>query len=67
MADDPRRVHLDVALDLDGEAIRGSVGDGVAAPVEFAGWLELMSAFEIARAKAQACRRQTSVSARRGT
>ena len=51
------RVHLDVALDVDGEAIRGTVCDGVSPAVEFSGWLELMSVFEIARsnaAKAQA-------------
>ena len=46
------RVHLDVALEVAGEAIRGTVGDGVRPPVEFTGWLELMSVFELARANA---------------
>ena len=48
---DHDRVHLDVALELDGEAIRGTVTDGVSPAREFTGWLELMSAFEVARAK----------------
>ena len=47
--DADRRLHLDVALEVEGEAIRGTVSDGVMAPREFSGWLELMSAFEIAR------------------
>lgn len=51
------RVHLDVALEVDGETIRGTVFDGVSPPVAFSGWLELMSAFELARcaAKARTC------------
>jgi len=53
------RVHLDVALELDGETIRGTVDDGRSPALEFSGWLELMSAFEIvrssAKAKAEAC------------
>lgn len=48
------RVHLDVALDVDGEAIRGTVSDGVSPAVQFSGWLELMSVFEIARSNAKA-------------
>ena len=54
------RVHLDVALEVDGEAIRGTVADGVSSAIEFSGWLELMSSFEIARAKAKdnACEAQ---------
>lgn len=50
-ADD--RVHLDVALEVEGESIRGTVSDGVAPAVEFSGWLELMSVFELARSKAE--------------
>ena len=50
---DGRRLHLDVALEVEGEAIRGTVSDGVVAPREFSGWLELMSAFEIARSNAR--------------
>lgn len=46
-------VHLDVALELDGETIRGTVSDGVSPAVAFSGWLELMSVFEIARSKAK--------------
>jgi len=46
------RVHLDVALEIEGEAIRGTVCAGVLPTVEFSGWLELMSVFEIARANA---------------
>ena len=49
-ADD--RVHLDVALEREGEAIRGTVSAGDCPPFEFSGWLELMSAFDIARSKA---------------
>ena len=48
------RVHLDVALEIEGEAIRGTVSAAVFPTVEFSGWLELMSAFEIARSNAQA-------------
>ena len=48
------RVHLDVALELGGETIRGTLSDGVSPPLEFSGWLELMSAFEVARSEAQA-------------
>ena len=54
--DADNRVHLAVALDVEGEAIRGTVSDGVSPAVEFSGWLELMSAFEIARANAAAAR-----------
>ena len=49
---DDGRVHLDVALDVAGDAICGTVCDGVLPPVAFSGWLELMSVFEIARANA---------------
>ncbi|HEV2774633.1 MAG TPA: hypothetical protein VGV90_03495 [Solirubrobacteraceae bacterium] len=47
------RLHLDVALEVEGEAVRGTVCDGVLPAVEFSGWLELMSVFEIARANAR--------------
>ncbi len=47
------RVHLDVALEVEGEAIRGTVSDGASPPLEFSGWLELMSAFENARSDAR--------------
>lgn len=48
---DDGRVHLDVALDVAGDAIRGTVSDGASPAVEFSGWLELMSVFELARSK----------------
>jgi len=52
MADDTR-VHLHVALERDGdETIRGTVADGAGAARAFTGWLELMSAFDAARARA---------------
>ena len=47
------RVHLDVALEIEGEAIRGTVSDGVLPAFAFSGWLELMSVFETARSKAK--------------
>ena len=52
VADD--RVHLGVALEPDGEPIRGTVCDGDCARLEFSGWLELMSVLETARAAARA-------------
>lgn len=48
------RVHLDVALELGGDPIRGTVADGTYDAVEFSGWLELMSAVERVRARAVA-------------
>ena len=51
------RVHLEVALEIEGEAIRGTVSAGVMPTVEFSGWLELMSVFEIARSKAKSTAR----------
>lgn len=50
MAD--QTVHLDVALALGGDTIRGTVDDGVGPIVEFTGWLDLMSAFDTTRARA---------------
>ena len=50
-------MHLAVALDVEGEAIRGTVCDGVSPAVEFSGWLELMSVFEIARSNAKSATR----------
>jgi len=49
---DDTRIHLDVALEPGGDTIRGTVGDGAGPAVEFSGWLELMSAFDTARARA---------------
>lgn len=50
---DSGRLHLDVALELDDDTIRGTVHDGVGPAVEFTGWLELMSAFDTAYARAR--------------
>jgi hypothetical protein len=49
---DDARVHLDVALERGGDQIRGTVDDGDGRLREFSGWLELMSAFDSARARA---------------
>ena len=54
---DDGRVHLRVSLDVAGDVIRGTVSDGVLPAVEFNGWLELMSVFEIARSKAMSTTR----------
>lgn len=54
MGADDGRVHLAVELEVDGEAIRGTVSDGIPPAVRFSGWLELMSVFEIARSNAKA-------------
>ncbi len=43
---------MTVEVEPDVEPIAGSLDDGRGAPIEFAGWLELMSAFETARARA---------------
>ncbi len=43
---------MTVELEPDAEPIAGSLDDGRGAPIEFAGWLELMSAFETARSRA---------------
>ncbi len=60
-ADD--RVHLDVALEVAGDAIRGTVAQGDSPAREFSGWLELMSAFETARSTAKASRHGASAGA----
>ena len=48
---DAARIHFDVAVDHDSEPISGMLDDGVTT-IEFTGWLELMSAFDTARARA---------------
>ncbi len=55
MADDTR-LHLDVALEPGGDTIHGSVRDRAGTAVEFTGWLELMSAFDAACARATTAR-----------
>ena len=50
---DERRVHVDVAIDLATETIQGTLDDGTGPVVGFTGWLELMSAFDTVRARAQ--------------
>jgi glutathione S-transferase len=54
VADTSTVLQLDVALERGAEPIRGTVCDGVLPPREFAGWLELMSVFDAARAQAAA-------------
>jgi glutathione S-transferase len=49
-----RTLQLDVALEPGADPIRGTVRDGILPAREFAGWLELMSAFDAARALAAA-------------
>ena len=51
MADDTL-VHLDVELERRADQIRGTVDDGTGHVLEFSGWLELMSAFDTAFARA---------------
>jgi glutathione S-transferase len=53
VADAPT-LRLDVALELGAEPIRGTVHDGLLPARTFAGWLELMSALDAARAQAAA-------------
>ncbi|MDQ3677636.1 MAG: hypothetical protein M3401_12680 [Actinomycetota bacterium] len=45
-------IRLDVALECNGDTIRGIVDDHAGEAVEFSGWLELMSAFDIVCARA---------------
>jgi hypothetical protein len=47
-----QRLRVEVAVERDAEPIRGTLEDGVGGPIEFTGWLELMSAFDSARARA---------------
>lgn len=49
-----RTLQLGVALQLDADPIRGTVSDGAGPAREFSGWLELMAAFDGARAQADA-------------
>jgi hypothetical protein len=48
---DDGRVRLAVVLERPDDPIRGTLDDGRSA-IAFSGWLELMSAFDIARARA---------------
>lgn len=50
MTSDPH-LHLRVAVERDGEPIRGTLHDGDCTTIPFAGWLELMSAFDTVRAR----------------
>jgi hypothetical protein len=52
VAPDAQTLRLTVDLEIASEPIRGSVDDGTGSVIDFAGWLELMSAFERATAKA---------------
>ncbi len=51
---DEQLLHLEVALERGSEPIHGVLSDGVGTTIEFTGWLELMSAFDTARARAPA-------------
>jgi len=63
--DDDRYLHLDVALERGGgDTIRGTVGDRGGPATAFTGWLELMSMFDIARARG--CDRDAEDSGGRG-
>lgn len=48
---DGDRIRLAVVLDYPGDPICGTLDDGRGS-IAFTGWLELMSAFDIARARA---------------
>jgi len=52
VADARVALRVDVALELGADPIRGTVCDGTGPAREFAGWLELMSAFDGVRAPA---------------
>jgi hypothetical protein len=45
-------LQLAVALRCDGDTIHGTVDDRAGEVVEFSGWLELMSAFDVVCARA---------------
>jgi hypothetical protein len=50
---DATDVHLDVRLELGGDTITGTVDDGAGPAVKSTGWLDLMSAFDAASARAR--------------
>jgi hypothetical protein len=47
-------MRITVEVEVASEPIRGSLDDGTGSVIEFAGWLELMSAFETASGTASA-------------
>jgi len=49
----PGRIHLRVDIERDQEPITGTLTDTAGAAFEFAGWMELMSAFDTARDRAR--------------
>jgi hypothetical protein len=63
----PGSVSIAVALDIDAEPIHGSVDDGSGAPIEFTGWLELMSVITKLQTRAADDREATWHSARTPT
>ncbi|MDQ3678371.1 MAG: hypothetical protein M3401_16495 [Actinomycetota bacterium] len=63
MADD--HVRLEVAVEQDSEPIRGTLHDGFGTTIQFTGWLELMSAFDTARATATGTTSETDPAAGR--
>lgn len=50
---DERRLAVEVALVRNGQRIHGTIDDHAGTVVEFAGWLELMSAFDTVCARAE--------------
>lgn len=54
------QLHLAVAVEQHGEPIRGTLDDGAGTRIEFTGWLELMSAFDTARARAAGAAPETN-------
>ncbi len=51
------RVSVTVELDADADPICGTLLDAAGPPIEFSGWLELMSGFEIVSRRAREARR----------
>jgi len=49
----PAQIHLHVDIERDQEPITGTITDAAGAALEFAGWMELMSAFDTARDRAR--------------
>ena len=53
---DEQLLHFEVAVEPASEPIHGVLNDRVGTTIEFTGWLELMSAFDTARARAPTTR-----------
>lgn len=59
MSAKPHRVQMTVELDVTTEPVSGVLDPGHGAVVEFAGWMELMSAMETACAGTDPRRKET--------